>query len=101
MRPKQRSTREYILSPRPCRACGRMMDKEFLEKRWAERNRNLSASLRSSDKMGRERSASYEEICELRSRGLSHRAIAHMLGCSQWTVYRALRDGGQMLEGRT
>ncbi len=84
--------KEEILRPRPCKSCGRHMTREFLEQRWQERNERLSLALRASEKKGRTRATSYEAARKLRAEGLSIRTIAKRLGCSIWTVHRAIHE---------
>lgn len=85
-------TKAFLLTPRPCRACGQMMSRAFLEQKLKTKSANLSKSLRASESKGRTRSMNYDKARALRAEGKSIREIAAELNCSTWSVHRAIHE---------
>ena len=87
---RAKNTKDKLLTPRPCRACGRLMSREFLIERNVQRGKNISAALVGST-VGRPVTTDRAEVLRLRSLGWTIRRIAAQLSCSTWSVHRAIK----------
>jgi hypothetical protein len=87
---RAKNTKERLLTPRPCRTCGRMMPLEFLVEREKQRRKNISNALNGSD-VERSSTVSRPEVRRLRALGWTIRRIAAQLNCSTWAVHRACK----------
>lgn len=87
-------TAHYNL-PHSCPHCGQWMSEDLLAEKRRLKAQRVSAALKEAwaqgGLVGRGRSANYDEIFELRKKGLTMREIAKRLSCSTFTVQRAIK----------